>query len=203
MKKFLIVFLMLFSILSMAQKNRATFTIGYYIPFNLKSGIMWNLEYGYIIDDRFSVSIGGDLYYRTVTNISDLGESEDLGVTIGVGQVMSEWSGWHLPLTAKARAEFGNKIKPFATAGIGYGITHVSSSIYDNNTHTTNSESLTYYGFVWQVGTGALIAIGPRSNVVLCLLYNDAVFDKSEENNIFTVLNSSGIVFRAGVDFAF
>ncbi|MBN2572390.1 MAG: hypothetical protein JXA68_09705, partial [Ignavibacteriales bacterium] len=74
MKKFL--FLLLFVSISLfAQKNRATFTIGYYIPFNLKSGIMWNLEYGYVIDNRFSVSFGGDLYYRSVTNISDLGES--------------------------------------------------------------------------------------------------------------------------------
>ena len=200
MKKitFLIFFVSIFSLSVFATSKDFSFKVGYYAPSNLKSGIVWGVDYGYAVDEAVSIGIGADLYYRTVKDIKDIGEAKDLGVTITASETMSEWKAWHLPILAKVRfnipmSDGYEALRPFLTGGLGYGITHVSYTI-------SKEESTTYTGFVWQIGGGAMYRLGGRSNFLVEIIYNGASFDKDESETKFTTLDSSGVMFRVGIN---
>lgn len=214
MRKYLIWFLILYSVPALAQPHSWTFKVGGYFPKDLKTGMMYSIDYGQIIDEHVTILFGGDFYYRSIRNDASLGNSENLGVKIGEFEHLSEWTGWHLPLTIKAKISFpadNLRIVPYGVAGIGYGVTHVSYDLYREipdpplvNSHSNNvevmpSSSLTYSGFVWQAGGGVMYRLGRSSDLTAEVMYNGAMFEKDEENNRYTTLNSSGITVRAGL----
>ena len=182
--------------------NTFSFKVGAYAPADLKAGIIWGADYGYSVDENVSILIGADLYYKNITDREDLGDTEKVGVTLETGRYLSEWKGLHLPLTAKVMIEFPmgdySNFKPFMTAGLGFGFTHISFTDIEESTGDANDESLTYGGFVWQLGGGVLYRIGSRSNLLGEILYNSAKFEKDEDNGYYTTLNSSGLIIRAG-----
>ncbi len=192
-----------------ATSNSFSFKVGYYMPNDLPyNGIIWGADYGYQVDENVEILASGDLFLRSVENITDQGDIEKVGVPISQFSKLSEWSVWHLPLTFKVRISFPideeSKVKPFALAGIGYGITHVSytASADENGDPLANpqEESLTYNGFVWQVGGGVMLRVGSRSNFIGELIYNGASFDKKEGELLFSNLDSSGFILRAGIN---
>lgn len=208
MKKFILTALFFFIpiLITTAQWKSLTFKAGYYTPYDLKSGFMYGLDYGTQINENISFLLSGDLYYRNIRNDSFLGSSERLGVKINEGQRLDEWVGWHLPVTAKIRVEFPvnrSLITPFATGGVGYGITRVSYETFDSYSDDIYTSSLTYHGFVWQLGGGIMYHLGHNSNLLFEILHNSAIFEKEEKNHYFTRLNSSGLVFRLGINFSF
>lgn len=203
MKKLLLFVLLFASFPLFAQSNSLALKAGYFAPADLKSGAIFGLDYGYIIDESVTILLGCDFFYRSIRDDADLGDAEQLGVKIGKGEHLSRWTGWHLPLTAKVKVEFPTneeRLRPYAAAGVGYGFTHVSFDKF-NNLNSPSSASLTYDGFVWQVGGGVLYSIGSRSQLLFEAMYDGASFEKDEDNNKFTTLNSSGLIIRGGVNF--
>lgn len=198
-----------FVAVTLATSNSFSFKVGYYMPNDLPyNGIIWGADYGYQVDENVEILASGDLYVRSVEDITDRGDVEKVGVNINQYTKLSEWSAWHLPLTFKVRISFpmddNDAIKPFAVAGIGYGITHVSftaSADADGDPLATpHEESITYSGFVWQVGGGVKMRVGSRSNLIGEFIYNGASFDKKEDELNFSNLDSSGIIIRAGIN---
>jgi opacity protein-like surface antigen len=203
MKKYTILLLILFSMQAFAQQRSWTLKAGAYFPLDLKTGTMFGADYGYAVDETVTLLFGGDFYYRGIRNDADLGDAEKLGVKISTGEHLSKWTGWHLPLTFKIRLTFptqNERLTPFGIAGLGYGITYVSYDIYNDARKFPSESSLTYSGFVWQVGGGVLYQIGRNSELMGELIYNGASFEKDEENNRYTTLNSSGVILRAGIN---
>ncbi|MGE5400002.1 MAG: outer membrane protein [Ignavibacteriales bacterium] len=202
----ILLILLALPVISFAQLRSLSFKLGVYTPYDLKTGIIYGADYGTIIDDHITFMIGADLYYKDITNESYLSSSEKLGVKIRSGQRMSEWVAWHFPLTGKIRVEFPmqkSPVYPYVVAGIGYGITHVSYSTYNNYSERPDENSLTYHGVVWQLGGGILYNIGPNTDLLLEVMHNSADFEKEEGFNQFSALNSSGVIMRVGVHFAF
>lgn len=200
MKKLLLLFIIALSFNSIAQTKCFGLKAGYYFPANLKSGVIFGLDYGYRIDESVSIMLGTDFYFKSINQDVTVGEAEELGVKITQGELLSQWFGWHLPVTLKAKIEIplqDEGIKPFGFAGFGYGATYISYEKFNEH----QSASLTYSGFVWQLGGGAGFALGSKSNLIVEALYNGASFDKNISANRFTTLNSSGFVLRAGINF--
>ncbi|MCX6152175.1 MAG: outer membrane beta-barrel protein [Ignavibacteriales bacterium] len=206
MKNKILTFLLLLPILSIAQWKSFSFKAGVYTPYDLKNGAIYGIDYGTILNENITFLISGDLYYRSIRNDSYLNNEEKLGVKIRTGQKLNEWVGWHLPITAKLRVEFPMDrapVSPFVVGGIGYGLTRISYESYNSFSNESETISLTYNGFVWQVGGGILYRIGPNSSLMLEIIHNAAYFEKEEKYNQFTSLNSSGVIMRIGIDFAF
>jgi opacity protein-like surface antigen len=206
MRKSIIILFFLLPILSLAQWKNFSFKAGVYTPFDLKTGAIYGIDYGTRLNENIVFLLGGDLYYKSIVNDAYLSNEEKLGVKIRTGQRLSEWVGWHLPLTAKIRVEFPMDripIKPYAVGGVGYGVTHISYDTYNNSTDESETESLTYNGFVWQIGGGILFRLGYHSNLLFEIIHNSAYFEKEERYNQFSALNSSGVLFRFGIDFSF
>ncbi|HPE20960.1 MAG TPA: outer membrane beta-barrel protein [Candidatus Mcinerneyibacteriales bacterium] len=184
-----------------ASKNM-TFKVGLYAPAELKTGVIWGLEYGYAIDENVSLLFGGDLYWKTIEDKEDLGDTESVGVNLETGRYLSKWKGFHMPLTAKIRMAIPldnySSLKPFVTAGLGIGYTHISFTDLANDGTDPQEDSLTYTGLVWQAGGGILYRIGSRSSLIGEMIYNGAKFEKDEEGGYYTTLNSSGLMFRVG-----
>jgi opacity protein-like surface antigen len=204
MKKKIISFLILIPVISFSQRNDFALKIGIYTPYDLKTGVIYGIDYGSKINENLTFLFGADLYYKNITNDYRLGSEEKLGVKIGTGQRLNEWVGWHLPLTLKLRIEIPlerTPINPYIVGGVGYGITHISYEIYNNNSYESETSSLNYNGFVWQAGGGVLFRIGRRANLLFEIMHNSAFFEKEERYNMFTTLNSSGAIFRFGIDF--
>jgi opacity protein-like surface antigen len=204
MKKVIITLLFFLPILSFAQWKNISFKAGIYTPYDLKSGAIYGIDYGTRLNENIVFMLGGDLYYKSIVNDAYLTNEEKLGVKIKTGQRLNEWIGWHFPLTAKLKVEFPIErvlIKPYVVGGVGYGITHVSYETYNNLTEDSETESLTYNGFVWQVGGGIMLRLGHRANLLFEVMHNSAYFEKEERYNQFSVLNSSGVLFRVGIDF--
>ena len=206
MKKIITILILLLPMLSFPQMNDFAFKIGVYTPYDLNTGVIYGIDYGSKLNENITFLFGGDLYYKSIRNDSYLGSEEKLGVKIGTGQKLNEWVGWHLPLTLKLRVEFPMDrvpVKPYVVGGVGYGVTHISYEIYNNISYKSETSSLTYNGFVWQVGGGILFRIGRRANLLFEIMHNSAFFEKEERYNMFSTLNSSGAIFRFGIDFNF
>ncbi len=185
-----------------ATSNTFSFKVGAYAPADLKTGIIWGADYGYSIDENVSLVLGADLYYKKITDREDLGNTEKVGVNLGTGRYLSEWKGLHMPFMAKIIVEIPlddySDFTPFATGGIGFGFTHISFTDIEESTGDANDESLTYGGFVWQLGAGVSYRVGSRSKLTGELIYNRAKFEKDEEDGYYTTLNSSGLMIRGG-----
>lgn len=207
MKKYLLIIAVLIPTeLFFAQWKSFTFKAGYYTPYDLKSGFIYGIDYGTMVNENIAFLISGDLYYRDIRNDSFLGSTEKLGIKINEGQRLDEWIGWHLPITAKLRIEFPvnrSLVTPFAIGGIGYGVTRVSYQTFDSYSDDSYTSSLTYHGFVWQLGGGIMYPIGRHANLLFEVMHNSAVFEKEERSHYFTQLNSSGVIFRLGLNFSF
>jgi hypothetical protein len=200
MKKFLLLFFIAFSLNIYAQTKCVGLKAGYNFPVNLKSGVVFGLDYGYRVDESVSILLGTDFYFKSINEDVSYGDAEQLGVKISQAEHLRQWLGWHLPVTLKARIEIPlheEAIKPFGSAGFGYGVTHISFEKFDEH----QSASLTYNGFVWQLGGGIMFALGSRSQLMIEALYNGASFDKDLSESRYTTLNSSGVVLRAGINF--
>lgn len=202
MKKIILILVAIFMVFSVyAGSNSFTFKAGYYFPAEFESGIIWGADYGYVIDENVSLLLGGDLYYKSIRDIKKPDEIEQVGVKQEEITEVSEWTGLHIPLTGKVKIKIpanSNKFKPYGIAGLGVGFTHVSFK----GTHQDDGEkdeSLTYSGFVWQLGGGAMYRIGSRSNLLVEMIYNGAKFEKEHED-YFTTLNSGGLMFRVGIN---
>ncbi len=203
-KMFLIVLLV--SVCSLSQWKSFSFKAGVYTPYDLKTGFIYGIDYGTYLNENVSFIFGADLYYKSIRNDSFLTSADKLGVNITTGQKLNEWICWHFPLTAKIKAEFPlrqSPVFPYVIGGVGYGFTHVSYEKFDNSSDRSESASLTYSGFVWQIGGGIMYKIGYNSNLVFEIMHNNAEFEKEEEFNKFSSLNSSGVIFRAGIEFEF
>ncbi len=203
MKKIVILFILFFVSITFlfGLSNNFTFKVGYFAPSELKSGVVWGADYGYVIDENVTFLLSGDLYYRSIRNISKTGEIESYGVNQEKFVELSEWTGLHVPVTAKFKINFplkSYKFKPYAIGGMGFGLTNVSFEGQNVDTSNNQEESLTYTGFVWQVGGGVMYRIGSRSNLLLEVIYNRAEFEKDNED-YFTTLDSSGLMLRAGI----
>jgi hypothetical protein len=206
MKKALFIMILLIPLLVNAQWKDLTFKAGVYTPYDLKSGVIYGMDYGTKLNENIVLLFGADLYYKSIVNDAYLSNEEVLGVKIRTGQRLSEWVGWHLPLTAKLRVEFPLEklpVKPYAIGGVGYGVTHISYESYNNLNDETETESITYNGFVWQIGGGILLKLGYHSNLLFEVIHNSAYFEKEERFNQFSALNSSGVLFRVGINFQF
>jgi len=198
MKRLILVFFLGMTIHLFAQANSLSLKAGYYFPADLKPGGVYGIDYGLRIDESVRLLVSGDFYYKSIRDDVNYGEAEELGVQIEQGEHLSQWVGWHLPLTLKAQIEIPSghgRIRPFASAGLGYGLTHVSYEKYSSN----SSAAMTYGGFVWQLGGGVLIGLGSRSDFQIELLYNGASFEKNVSASKFTTLNSSGLILRGGL----
>ncbi|RJP65727.1 MAG: hypothetical protein C4539_12895 [Ignavibacteriales bacterium] len=205
MKKIIFI-LLITTIACFSQWKSFSFKVGVYTPYNLKTGFVYGIDYGTYINENVAFIFGADLYYKSIRNDSYLTSAEKLGVKINTGQRLSEWVGWHLPITAKLKVEFPlphSPIYPYAIGGIGYGVTRVSFETFNNAEDESEANSITYNGFVWQLGGGIFYKIGYNSNLVFEVIHNAADFEKEERYNTFSSLNSSGVMFRAGIDFAF
>ncbi|MGE5350582.1 MAG: outer membrane beta-barrel protein [Acidobacteriota bacterium] len=199
-------FLLFLPVLSFAQLKSFSFKLGLYTPYDLKTGMMYGMDYGIIVNEHVTFLLGADLYYKDISNESYLSSSEKLGVKIRSGQRMNEWTAWHFPLTGKVRVEFplqDSKIYPYVVAGLGYGVTHISYGMYSNYSENPDESTLTYYGGVWQLGGGILYNLNKNADFLFEIMQNSASFEKDEGYNYFSTLNSSGVVFRAGIQFVF
>lgn len=205
--RFKILFFLLFlPVLSFAQLKSLSLKVGVYTPYDLKTGVMYGMDYGIIVNEHVTFLLGTDLYYKDITNESYLTSTEKLGVKIRSGERMSEWTAWHLPITGKVRVEFPlekSPIYPYVVAGIGYGVTHVSYGMYSNYSEKPDESTLTYYGGVWQLGGGILYNLNRNADLIFEIMQNSASFDKDEGYNYFSNLNSSGVAFRMGIHFVF
>lgn len=205
MKKLMFILVMVLPVMLSAQWKDFSFKIGYYTPYDLKSGAVYGLDYGVILDRNVTLLFGADLYYKNITNDAYLGSYDKLGVKIRQGQILNEWTGVHVPFTGKIRFEFPverTNVHPYIIAGLGYGFTHVSLDTYDAYSDEPEHASITYHGFVWQLGGGVMFQISRFTNLLLEINHNYAQFEKYENHNIFTTLNSSGFMFRVGIDVA-
>lgn len=201
-----IIIILLPVMIANAQWKSFTFKAGYYTPYDLKSGFIYGLDYGFFANETVAFLISGDLYYREIRNDSYLGSSERLGIKIREGQRLDEWVGWHFPVTAKLRVEFPvnrSLVSPFAIGGVGYGLTRVSYETYDSYAEESDAASLTYHGMVWQIGGGIMYYFSRNSSLLFEIMHNSAVFEKEEKDHYFTEMNSSGVIFRLGINFSF
>lgn len=201
-----LVFLLFLPALSFAQLKSLSFKVGVYTPYDLKTGVMFGMDYGIIVNEHITFLFGTDVYYKDISNESYLSSTEKLGVKIRSGQRMNEWVAWHVPITGKVRIEFPMQkgpLYPYVVAGIGYGVTHISYGMYSSYSEKPEESTLTYHGGVWQIGGGILYNLNKNTDLLFEIMQNSANFEKDEGYNYFSTLNSSGVVFRAGVHFAF
>lgn len=205
MKK-LLVLLLLLPVIMQAQVRNFSFKAGVYTPYDLKSGMVYGIDYGSRIDRDFTLMISADLYYKSIINDAYSGSSEKLGVRVKSGQRLSEWVGWHLPVTLKVRYDLplrDTPVSPFFIAGLGYGVTHLSYDTFNSDNSIAESVSTSYNGVVWQLGAGFSYPVGRATRLMFEVLHNNAVFEKEEKYNQFSELNSSGVMIRFGIDFMF
>src|SRR6056297_3081269 len=106
MKKIMLILVTVVMIFSVyATSNSFTFKAGYYFPAELESGVIWGADYGYVIDENVSLLFGGDLYYKSIRNIKKQDEIKQVGVKEEVFTEVSEWTGFHIPLTGKVKVK--------------------------------------------------------------------------------------------------
>ncbi|MGE5683077.1 MAG: outer membrane beta-barrel protein [Bacillota bacterium] len=207
MKVKIFLFMLLFPVLLQAQQwNMLSLKAGVYTPYDLKTGAIYGIDYGTVLNKNISLMISGDLYYKSIVNDNYLESSDRLGVNIRTGQRLNEWTGWHLPLTGKIRYEIpleNSLVCPYAVGALGYGVTHVSFMSYDNTGRDGEENSFTYNGIVWQLGLGVLYRVSRNTDLLFEVIQNSAEFTEHEDFNRFTTLNSSGVLFRLGVSLEF
>ncbi|MEI7811831.1 MAG: outer membrane beta-barrel protein [Ignavibacteria bacterium] len=207
MKLRIFLLIIAFPALVSAQWHSLALKAGVYTPYDLKTGAIYGIDYSTIFNDNLSLLVSCDLYYKSIANDAYLESSKRLGADIQTVQRLSEWVGWHLPVTVKLRFEIPLEqtfFRPFIVGGLGYGVTHISyQSFADSLDNSSKSSSLTYNGLVWQFGGGILYRIGNNTDMIFEIIQNSAEFQHNEDNFRFTTLNSSGIIFRLGVSFEF
>jgi hypothetical protein len=199
---------LLFSIIPMnlsAQKLSATsLKFGFFNPKDATSGLIFGINYGYIIDETIDVGFSVDFFrksYQKDTEIAKTVKAQD--ITEVTKQRDMEFTTIILPLMATSNIRIPvSRISPVflvINGGLGWEMMFNTEQNYIQD----KKESRFYHGFGYTINIGMMYQIGSRSAVFGELGYNGCKVSRNynveEGTPIWDEVNISGLMFKVGL----
>ncbi|MDD3044388.1 MAG: outer membrane beta-barrel protein [Candidatus Delongbacteria bacterium] len=209
MKKMIAIMIVTAAFGLFAQKNMGAIKAGMFFPQACDGGFDLGFEYGYHIDTNLDVGLSLDWFKKDYEDKAAKGEYEDIpGLTADQVAKLSETIIYDFPLMVSVTAKFpiNNKMKWFATGGLGAEMLYASYNSYDSDEIDEKSELA--FDFNWRLGGGIMYNLGARSEIFGELAYHYSKPSYEYEDEIGGVdytlereYDMSGILSRVGVRF--
>lgn len=189
--------------------SRAPFTefkVGYYYPEDAKSGYLFGINVGRMIDESLSWSFEFNYFQRGYKRITKTSDLQFGGTTPTQNQLELEYKTRILPFFVKLNYEHPLGIQsPIyfrGSAGIGWEMVWNNVDNYEINPSTHQKRF--YHGFGWQTNAGLGFEISSSANFFIDGFYNGSKVKRNEKKNeeglpIWEELDISGFGFRMGV----
>jgi len=191
-----------------SQKNMGAIKAGMFFPQACDGGFDLGLEYGFHIDTNLDVGVSLDWFKKEFKDKDYIGEVEQYDNTVVGTQYrdLGEITIYDFPVMVAVTAKFplGDKLKWFATGGLGAEMLYASMKAYDSNDGSeidTKEESTLAFDFNWRLGGGVMFNLGQRSEIFGEIAYHYSKPSFEDENGITTEYDMSGIMSRVGVRF--
>jgi opacity protein-like surface antigen len=211
MRKYMIIAAMTVLTALGAQQKIGAIKAGMFFPQACEGGFDLGFEYGLHIDTNLDVALSLDWFKKEFNDKEAKGEYENIpGLTADQLAKLSETVIYDFPLmlSVTAKFPFTNKIKWFATGGLGAEMLYASYNTF--NTEKIEEKSELAFDFNWRVGGGAIYNLGQRSELLgeIAYHYSKPSYEYEDEiNGIKYTLereyDMSGIMSRIGVRFFF
>ncbi len=201
----LMIGLLFFVSLSFAKAPYTEFKFGYIDPKAAKSGYLFGINLGRMIDESLSWSMEFNYFqkvYRKVT--TDYEIQLPSGIQPTGKELEFEYKTYIIPLFLKLNLENQlGKGGPFflrGSVGLGWEMVWNKENNYLNNSHSTRF----YHGFGWQATAGVGVQISSSANIFIDGFYNGSRVKRNQDTNedglpIWEELDISGPGIRAGV----
>ena len=207
MKKiFLSMIVLLFlSASGFARAPYTEFKVGYLYPEDTKSGYIFGVNLGRMIDESLSWSFEFNYFqkgYKRITTDYEINLPSGISPT---GKKLDlEYKTRILPLFVKLNYEhpiaYKSPIYLRAAAGLGWEFLWNTEDNYLSDTHKTRF----FHGFGWQLGAGLGIEISSSANFFVDAMYNGSKVKRNESKDeegyrTWEELDISGFGVRVGV----
>jgi len=207
MKKYMLITLAAVIFSLNAQQKIGAIKAGMFFPQACESGFDLGLEYGLHIDTNLDVALSLDWFKKEFTDKDYVGDVEDMDGYINGEQYsnLGDVTIYDFPLmlSVTAKFPFNDKVKWFATGGLGAEMLYASLTAYDKDEQDTNEESVLAFDFNWRLGGGAIYNLGEKSEVFGEIAYHYSKPSIEDDNGIITEYDMSGVMSRLGVRFFF
>jgi len=175
------------------------FDVSYYIPSDPNSGVMWNLDFIKVVDEKVDLNFSTSLFLRDSSygNRTSSGSGHSSGNSAIASEVVSTG---YMPFMIGFRAKIAdyNGIIPFAGGGIGWGFSWDSV-----DTISSGSDTRFFSGLAWQLNAGATYPFGSSSELYGKVFWNgsDWTGSKDKDASVFTwhTLDMSGLGIGLGI----
>ena len=211
MKKYILIAITIVAFSLNAQQKIGAIKAGMFFPQACDGGFDLGIEYGLHIDTNLDVSLSLDWFKKEFEDKDAKGEYEEIpGLTADQLVKLSETTIYDFPLMVAVTAKFpySDKIKWFATGGLGAEMLYASYNTYDGDEMDEKSELA--FDFNWRLGGGAIYNLGQSSEVFgeVAFHYSKPSYEYEDEigGTEYTLereYDMSGIMSRLGVRFFF
>ena len=204
MKK-LLIFAALITATCLLNGNVA-FDVGFYAPKDSKVNVLWGLEFFNTIDERVSMGMTVNYFYRSFRKGSYSVEPPSNQYENGVVGTDAKVTTVFFPMYAgfKVHLPFESlPVVPFAGADFGWGFTWKSYDAYIEQDGRDRKGTDFYHGFTWRINAGATYPLGTMSDVYVKVFYNDASFEQSESVRKWKEFDMSGMSVGLGIRFKY
>jgi opacity protein-like surface antigen len=194
-----------------AQQKIGAIKAGMFFPQACEGGFDLGVEYGLHIDTNLDVSVSLDWFKKEFDDKEARGEYENIpGFTADELAKLSETTIYDFPLMVSITAKFpfNDKVKWFATGGLGAEMLYASYNTF--NTADIEERSELAFDFNWRLGGGAIYNLGRRSELMAELAYHYSKpsyeYEDEIDGNEYTLereYDMSGLLSRVGVRFFF
>lgn len=167
-----------------------------------KSGLIFGLNYGIVIDERVDMGLGISVFHKGYTQKTYVDTSQTSAGS-SVQQVLKplEYSTTIVPLTANVTIHipYGRPLGFYVGGSLAYEWLFDRYTNYEDKTE----DKAKFSGWGWMARGGAELAIGSRSSLTGELFYNNSKV-KSERKKIAGIpswkeVDLSGLGFRLGL----
>jgi hypothetical protein len=204
MKKTVIIIMSLFLAAAVQAQGYRTLEIrgGYFNPKDAQTGLILGSVYGISFDERVSLGLGMDFFYRDYTKETVIAqEISESGLVISEVARSVEYKTTFLPISLNLDIRFPTQ--RYLNWYVGGSITYELLFNSENNYVDGVKEHRFYSGFGWMSRAGLELLIGSRSAVFLEAVYNSCKVGGNKEMKerlpVWKELNMTGLGFRTGV----
>ena len=181
------------------------FDMGFYAPKDSKVNILWGLENFWEIDERVTIGMTTNYFYRSYrkgsyeakpgTEYTPSVKTTDAKITTGFIPLYLGFK-VYIPIEAVP-------IIPFVGADFGWGLTWKKWDAIIDDTGKRDGATDFYNGFTWRINTGVSYPLGTNSDVYAKIFWNDASFEQSSDALKWQEFDMSGLSFGLGIRFKY
>ena len=181
------------------------FDIGFYAPKDSKVNILWGLENFWEIDERVTIGVTTNYFYRSYrrgsyeakpgTQYTPPVKTTDAKITTGFIPIYAGFK-VHIPIE-------NIPIIPFVGADFGWGLTWKKWDAIIEGTDRREDGTDFYNGFTWRINTGVSYPLGTMSELYAKVFWNDASFEQNNDALQWQEFDMSGLSMSIGIRFKY